>query len=148
MLHGFAQNVKEATVDAARKSATDVVRKSALMLVGSVLLGVGIAFLTVAAWIAIASMSSSLTAALIIAFVYVGAGLILFAVSLNSQSRAAERAAEARSEAAARRDAMSQPLTGGGQPSALPPLVDAFIFGLTAAMRARSDTRRPPGDGY
>ncbi len=54
--------------------------KSTLGLLGTLCLVAGVAFLTVAAWIALRLAADALTAALVIGGVYVGLGLICFAL--------------------------------------------------------------------
>lgn len=76
---------------------------------------------------------SALAAALIIAGIYIGIGLIALGVASSSAKRDA---------VAAPRTPLSDPATPP-RPGAMPPLAEAFIIGLNAALAARG--RGPSG---
>lgn len=62
-------------------------RNLAAFSIAGILAGVGIAFLTVAAWITLAEMRSDSFAALVIGTGYVGAALIALAIGLRRRPR-------------------------------------------------------------
>ena len=62
-------------------------RKLAAFSIAGVLAAVGISFLTVAAWIALAELRSDSFAALIIGGIYLGAALIVLAIGLARPRR-------------------------------------------------------------
>lgn len=109
-----------------RSAARNVARRSAFAIVASVLLGVGIAFLTVAGWIYLASISTRLTAALVIGFFYFGGGIILLAINWGREAQSHARA-----------EAEQTPGLTASTTSTVPPLVEAFFFGLNAAMQSK-----------
>ncbi|MGB5556524.1 MAG: phage holin family protein [Paracoccaceae bacterium] len=74
--------------DNLRSAAADTARRTAVGLAAGLSLLIGLLFLTLAAWIAIASVADNLTAALIIGAVYVGLALILLAFALTRQNKA------------------------------------------------------------
>lgn len=63
-------------------------RKAALFSAGALLASVGVAFLTVAAWLVLVELKSAIFAALVIGVVYFGTALVVFAVG-SSGSRSA-----------------------------------------------------------
>ncbi|MBV7407777.1 hypothetical protein [Maritimibacter sp. DP1N21-5] len=58
-------------------------RRAAFSLAGALLLMVGLAFLTVAAWIGLVQATDTLTAALVIGGAYTGLALIAFAFAIR-----------------------------------------------------------------
>lgn len=64
----------------------DAVRKAGIVSASAVLASVGIAFLTVAAWIYLVELDSALFAATIIGLVYLGLGGLLLAIGLAGRS--------------------------------------------------------------
>lgn len=96
-------------------------KKTALVSAALVLFLTGLAFLTAAAWIALAAAFDSLTAATVIGSAYVGAGLIALALAM----------AKPQSERTSRpQHAAPRPATAEGAP----PLVQAFIVGLQTGL--------------
>ncbi|WP_290685695.1 MULTISPECIES: phage holin family protein [unclassified Haematobacter] len=141
MLEQLTAGVKEAAVDAARKSL--------FSLVAGVLFCVGIAFLTAALWLFIERQSNALTAALGVALAYILAGIIVLLVGRNR-----DRAAHPGTPGVRAYDA---PPPGGVGPgprdparafasgsSVVPPLMEAFFFGLDSALRSRNGAPPPP----
>lgn len=108
-----------------KKKVEKTARKAGLMTVGAILCMVGTAFLTVAAWFALVPEFGGTIAALIIAVAYFGVGLILLGVASGRQSETHEPRPAARPVA-------EKPVT----PSGLPPLVQAFLYGLQAGTDA------------
>nr|WP_171054603.1 hypothetical protein [Roseovarius arcticus] len=104
-----------------------------MRVIGGILVLVGVGFLTSAGWIALEDAYSSLAAALVIACVYLGLGLILFGITASSADSASHAAAEA-----PLRDPATPPRTGS-----MSPLAEAFVIGLNAAYAARG--RGPSG---
>ncbi|WP_245964136.1 phage holin family protein [Roseovarius spongiae] len=111
-------------VDAVSRQAREAVAMTALGLAGGLLLIVGMAFLTVALWIFLAAAESALIAALVIGLLYVGLGLILFAVASARRRRAERRAA-----LAAAQTPKSSPLMQ---------VAEGFAIGMQAGRAARS----------
>ncbi len=107
-------------------------RRGALGLAGGLCLAIGIAILTVAAWILMAAATDHFTAALTIGLIYAGLGLILIAVASRSPERHHPAGAE-----------VPPP---GGRPKGPPPdLVNAFFEGLGAGIAARKGYDRGRG---
>lgn len=98
-----------------------------MRVIGGILVLVGLGFLTSAGWISLEDAYSSLFAALVIAGVYLGLGLILFGIAASSGDVASNAAAEA-----PLRDPATPPRTGS-----MSPLAEAFVIGLNAAYAAR-----------
>lgn len=66
----------------------ETARKAGLVTVSAVLTLVGAAFWTTAAWIYLSAEHSAVFAAVLIALVYSGAGLVLLAVAMSRPHRA------------------------------------------------------------
>lgn len=97
-------------------------RRAALGLCASLFIIVGLAFATTALWIILAATLSTLHAAGIIGLVYSGIGLILLGVMLSAPRES--------------RSAPQQPIAEERPNPDLPPLVQAFLFGLSAGSDA------------
>ena len=104
-----------------RYSAARAASKAAYISAGSIVLLVGIAFLTAGAWIHLSTVQSPVAAAVIIGSVYTGAGLIF--ISIGLRPRVAVVAAPVPATA---------PATGL--------MMQAFMFGLQAG--ASTDRKR------
>lgn len=104
--------------DLIEKKAKAAARSIVLSSVGGLSLAVGLAFLTVAAWIFLTAVATPLTAALVIGGVYTGLGLIMMGLS---SARSTEPAPVARTHA----------------PSEAPPLMQAFLHGMQAGANAQ-----------
>ncbi len=74
--------------DNLRSAAADTARRTAVGLAAGFALLIGLLFLTLAAWIALASVADNLTAALIIGAVYVGLGFVLLAFAMTRHVKA------------------------------------------------------------
>ena len=99
-----------------------------MRMIGGIFLAVGVGFLTSAGWIALEEAYSALAAALIIAAVYAGIGLILLGVAGSSSDEAGSY------------PKAEQPLHDPATPprsGAMSPLAEAFVIGLNAAYAAR-----------
>ncbi|MSU89042.1 hypothetical protein GE300_05300 [Rhodobacteraceae bacterium 2CG4] len=105
-------------------------RRGAMGLAGGLCLGIGIALLTVAGWIALASAAGHGIAALTFGLIYTGTGLIL--VALAGGRRDPDRDAEPAAP-------------GPPPPPASPDLVQAFFRGLGAGAAARKGFDRGRG---
>ena len=102
-----------------------------MRIIGGLLVLVGFGFLTSAGWIVLEDAYSSLAAALVIASVYIGLGLILLGIASSSGDKDRHAAVEA-----PLRDPATPPHAGS-----MSPLAEAFVIGLNAAYAARG--RRP-----
>lgn len=102
-----------------------------MRVIGGIFLAVGVGFLTSAGWIMLEEAYSALAAALIIASVYLGVGLILFGVSGSSDEAGHHPKAE---------QALHDPATSPRK-GEMSPLAEAFVIGLNTAYAAR---RRGP----
>lgn len=111
--------------DPIKSEMAQAARKGALGLAASVLLAVGIGFLTVAAWLYLSAIGEPLYAATIIGSAYVGIGLVLFAV-VSSDTRPKHAP-----------DQTTRPQTG--KVATADTLVEAFLEGMSAGSRAKSN---------
>lgn len=132
-------------------------RQAALGMVGGLCMLAGLAFLTLAAWIALAAQHGALVAALVLGLGYAGLALVLLALAARrpGRPRPAGATADAHPDRGGDtdRDAMLRAVFAGAglkvpPRGEFPPLVEAFMFGLTAALtlRERPRTARPPQD--
>lgn len=108
----------------AQDSAAHKARMAAVGLGASIALFVGFAFLTLAAWLFLISVTTALVAALILGCTFVGIGLITLSV-MSSISKSRKRA---RQQAAA----------AAPQDPGLAGLAAAFVTGMTAGAKVRS----------
>lgn len=111
---------------AIEEKAAQVGRRAALGLCATLLITVGLAFATVALWIVLAAVLSTLHAAAIIGLVYFGLGLILLGIMMNSGSTPKHNLEPTPREVR--------------KADSAPPLVQAFLYGLQAGSDA-SKTR-------
>ena len=111
-----------------RHTARMAARRTAFGLGAALMLLVGLAFLTVAAWLALSAARDALFAATVIGAGYFGLGLILLALSARRGSHHTPRPVAASSPA----EATLQGLAG------------AFMQGVGAGMVARASIRKPP----
>lgn len=114
-------------IGAVKQKSARAIRRALLNACGGVLVAIGLGFLTCAAWIMLEDAYSAIAAALVLAGIYGGLGLILLGVAASSGTRD-----KADPETAPLRDPSAPP-----QPGAMPPLVEAFMIGLNAALAAR-----------
>ncbi len=114
-------------VSAIKDRSARAIRRALLSVVGGIFVAIGLGFLTSAAWIMLEDVYSAVAAALILAGIYIGIGLIALGVASSSARRDA---------ATAPRTPLSDPATPP-RPGAMPPLAEAFIIGLNAALAAR-----------
>jgi hypothetical protein len=121
-------------IDAIRYRSARAMRRALLRIVGAVLLAIGAGFLTAALWIMLEEVYSAMAAAFILAAIYVGIGLFLLGVAASAAIREARIA-----RAEALRAAAAPP---GAR--AMPPLAEAFLTGLNAALAARGRGPTPP----
>ncbi|WP_375691462.1 hypothetical protein [Pseudooceanicola sp. LIPI14-2-Ac024] len=113
-------------------SAKVTAQKAAISMGGVILLLIGLAFLTSAAWIALSEARSTLFAATVIGCAYFGLGLILLAVA------SMRRPVPPPAPAAVAADPASQVTLTLGT------LTGAFVQGLGAGIAARSAAPRRP----
>lgn len=113
-------------VNTLKRRSERAVRRAIMSMVGAVLAGVGVGFLTAAAWMMLEDAYSAIAAALILAGIYAGLGLII--LGLNAASHDNDSAAEDEKH----HDPAQHP-----EPGNIPPLAEAFIIGLNAALAAR-----------
>lgn len=107
-------------------------RKTALGAGAALALLVGIAFLTAAAWIYIAATVDTFIAAIVIGAFYVGLGFVLLGLASAREKSGPEPAG-----------VKSAPEPNPDAPSNLPPLAQAFIFGMEAGAAAKRRKPRP-----
>lgn len=107
-------------------------RRAGFSVIGSLFLLVGLGFLTAAGWIVLADRRDALFAALVIGGIYVGIGLIFFALASRRYVRVP----------------VAPPPTGAYGPRlytyAVPALLEAFMVGISAGMvnRSRADDEK------
>ena len=109
-------------------TAARTAQTAVLGLVASVTFLIGMAFMTLAAWLVLVSVTTPLVAALILGFFYMGIALIILAL-MSARSRARRR----QLRTAATTATAASVVTGGG----LTQFALAFIAGLTAGRKAR-----------
>ncbi|MBZ8118932.1 phage holin family protein [Roseovarius sp. LXJ103] len=109
-------------LDRAKHSAAQLARKTGLLTGGLLCIAVGAGFLTVAAWIALASAYDALMAAGITGAVYVGVGFVIIGLA-GSGPRGQMPQPEPKPKSAPR-------------PSSAPPLMQAFLHGMQAGAEA------------
>lgn len=102
-----------------RKKVATTAKRAGLLTGGLLFCLTGVAFLTVAGWIALLPIVGAQSTAVIFAGLYLGLGLILVGLSSGSD---ADEAAE-----------MHPPTTPQGEG---PPIVQAFMYGLQAGAQA------------
>lgn len=107
-----------------RQTAVRTARKTALSLGAVVAFLIGAVFLTIAAWIFLETAHGALVAAFVLGLIYLGLAAILIGTAMSHGTPD-----HPHSDCDARR---SHPDT----PEGMPPLVEAFIFGLTAALKS------------
>ncbi|MEM9583782.1 MAG: hypothetical protein AAGA08_11755 [Pseudomonadota bacterium] len=109
-------------LDALKSKAACTAKRAGLLSGGLLMLSVGTAFLTVAAWIYLTSLADALTAATVIGAVYCGLGFVLFGWASTGTGRTKEHTVtEARSHATTEHH---------------PPLMQAFLHGMQAGVNA------------
>jgi hypothetical protein len=112
--------------------ARGTARRSVFLMAGGALVLVGTAFLIAAMWIAVEQAFGSLAASLVVAGVLLGIGLLVLALAPH-QPRFTS--VDARLRQKARTGGLYQP-TG-----TLPPVAEAFLFGLAVSMQIRNSRR-------
>ncbi|SFR39700.1 phage holin family protein [Litoreibacter janthinus] len=100
--------------------AKSAARGFALSAFGGLMLAVGVAFLTVAAWIYLTALADTLTAATAIGLTYVGIGFVVMALA-GSRKQADE----------------SHGTVHAHQQQSSPPLMQAFLQGMQAGATAQ-----------
>ncbi|SIT80216.1 phage holin family protein [Pontibaca methylaminivorans] len=113
------------------RKVAQAARRSALGAVAAIAFLVGLAFLTAAAWIAMAEAASTLAAALLIGFAYLALGAILIAAAsaMGSRHHTPHVPEHDRPPSYA-------------PPSGMPPLAQAFLYGMEAGSAAKRRERR------
>lgn len=99
--------------------------RTAMLSGGTICVCVGIGFLTMALWMQLTLLYGAILASLIIGAAYLGVGLVVMGISVAKHARDTPAAAEARSDSA--------PVDTGDAP----PLVQAFLYGMQAGIKAR-----------
>lgn len=143
MLNALLADVKLAAAQT-QASLADSIRRAVLSMVGGVLLVVGVAFLTTALWILLERHWSNLVAATVVAALYMAVGLIFL---LMSRGRRPIPVAPPAAAAAVPPSGRVPPGSPFGSPipptsSVVPPLVEAFLFGLNTARAPRPSRPR------
>ncbi|MFN3936684.1 MAG: phage holin family protein [Gemmobacter sp.] len=121
-----------------KRAAGQTARQAAMAAAGGVLLAVGVAFLTVAIWIGLSDAFGPLVAALAIAALYAGAGLLVLWLGGRRQPAPAVPAPAARLRTAASQGTLFRPQ------GRFPPLVEAFLFGVSTYLTLRDRMSPPP----
>ncbi|APE41985.1 hypothetical protein BOO69_00080 [Sulfitobacter alexandrii] len=111
----------------AQVKAAQTAQTAALGLGASLLLAVGLGFLTAALWIYLVTVSGALMAALVIGAIYVGAGFVVLAV-LSAKRRSAKRELE---------KIEYEKQKGADIQSTLQQLILAFVTGMQAGRTGR-----------
>jgi Putative Actinobacterial Holin-X, holin superfamily III len=125
---GVIDDIKARSAHAARRAAFGAGATAFIL--------VGVGFLTSAAWMMLAQMQSPLFAATVIGCAYVGIGLVGVGIAVSSSDTS-------RPTIDASIDA-SHASSEGKRAADLPPLAEAFVFGLNAGLSAdQRRTKRP-----
>lgn len=114
-------------VTAIKDRSARAARRALILIFGAAFLVVGIGFLTSAAWIMLEDVYSAAAASLVLSGFYSGVGLVAIAIASSSAKR------DMRTQKRPVEDHPPVP----PQPGAAPPLVQAFLIGLNAALAAR-----------
>lgn len=125
-----------------QRAIADAGRRAALGFGAAVMMAVGMAFLTAAGFIALAAWRDPLFAALIVGLVYLGLAAILMGFASRKPSAPPPPSPEELAASAAQRDAafraaMAEAGLEMPRKGEFPPLVQAFMFGLTMAQKLR-----------
>ena len=115
MLAGVMQHLRASVARAARTAM--------LSATGAFMLLIGLMFLTLAAWLYLVTVTTALTAALILGAAYLGVGFLLLAIAGSRDNSPSSRQPEADS--------------GHPEHDGLKNLVMAFLAGITAGQKAR-----------
>lgn len=145
MLGAFLADAKQAAAQTEAKLA-DGLRRAVIAALGGILLAVGLAFLTTALWILLAREWTTLVAATVIAAIYLVVGLVCLMMARGRRRRVPPPAPIA-AAAAAPPPGSVPPGAPYGSPfapraSVVPPLVEAFFFGLNSARASHGPTVR------
>ncbi|MDU9005799.1 phage holin family protein [Sedimentitalea todarodis] len=108
-----------------KKAAARAALKTAMLSGGAVCVLVGIGFLTMALWMYLTVLYGAILASLIVGMAYLGVGLIVMGFSVAKPTH--EPAANAK----------PRPDEAPMDTSDAPPLVQAFLYGMQAGMKAR-----------
>jgi len=115
-----------------RRYASGSARRAAFLAAGGLCIAIGGGFLLSALWLIVAAQFGPVAASLVLAALLFGAGLIVLAMAPPAPTlpTPAERLREAGAQGTAYR------------PSGhLPPLAEAFLFGISVALQIRSRRR-------
>lgn len=115
-----------------RQAASTTARRTAFQVAGGAIMLVGAAFLIVALWIAIEEAFNALAAALVVAGVLLALGLAVMGLAPKKPH---VPSADVRLRQSARKGTLYQP-TGN-----LPPLAEAFLFGLAVSAQIKNRRR-------
>ncbi len=107
-----------------KSKAADTAKRAGLLTGGLLATAVGVAFLTAAAWIYLASVADALTAALVIGAAFVGLGLVLVGVASSGKSHASAH------------EQQTQFAQTNQHHAEQPPLMQAFLHGMQAGVSA------------
>lgn len=107
-------------------------RRTAALIAGGTLVLAGGAFLIVALWIVVEEAFDTLAAALVVAGVLLGFGLIIVGLAPRKPRMAS---AEERLRQKARTGDLYRP------DGAMPPVVEAFLFGLAVSLQIKNRRR-------
>ncbi len=115
----------------AQRKASRTARKAAFGAGGLVCIGIGLGFMTAAAWLFLITVTTALSAALIIGGAYLGLGLVLIGVASSSGKGSSHADASRHASKPAHEDPAIM----------VPQLINAFTSGLAAGQRTRSGSR-------
>jgi len=115
-----------------KQVARGMARRTAVLAAGGALMFVGGGFVVAALWIGLEDAFGAIAATLVVAILLLGLGLLVFGLAPR-EPRLIEVAPPLRKTA---HDGRLFQHAG-----ALPPMVDAFLFGLAIAMQIRNNRR-------
>ena len=111
--------------DQIKQAAARAALRTAMLSGGAICVLVGIGFLTMALWLHLALLFGAILASLIIGAAYLGVGLIVMGLGIAKPAHESATASGPQPEAAPT------------DTSDAPPLVQAFLYGMQAGMKAR-----------
>lgn len=145
MLGALLADAKQAAAQTEAKLA-DGLRRAVIAALGGILVAIGLGFLTTALWILLAREWTTLVAATVIAAIYLVVGLICLMMA-RGRRRVPPPAPIAAAAAAPPPGSVPPGAPPYGSPftpraSVVPPLVEAFFFGLNSARASHGPTVR------
>jgi len=112
-------------IQTAQASAAHTARTAALGLAGGILLAVGAGFLTLAAWLTLLTVTTALTAAVILGCFFMGAGIMTLVIVSGRKKSPQTSGTKPPHDPKDEEDIMNQ-------------VIMTFLAGITAGRKARS----------